>query len=165
MNPFPAEPTTRPSPPEAPATASARPRDARRFAILTCMDARLDPTRLLGVPEGSAHVIRNAGGHPTDEVIQTLILSHQLLGTREWFLIQHTDCGVRLSNHELAATLGSRVPTIVSTATASFSDLRAAVAADLTRIRQHPQVPAGVLVFGYVYDVRLNEMLEVTPTA
>ncbi|RSK47519.1 beta-class carbonic anhydrase [Hymenobacter rigui] len=158
-----AEPVLRPASTSRPAALGAPPRDARRFAILTCMDARLDPTRLLGVPEGSAHVIRNAGGHATDEAIQTLILTHQLLGTREWFLIQHTDCGVRLSDLEVATTLGSRVPTIVSAGRASFSDLRAAVAADLARIRQHPQVPAGVLVFGYVYDVRLNELLEVTP--
>ncbi|MCR5889475.1 hypothetical protein LRS06_17200 [Hymenobacter sp. J193] len=67
----------------------------RRFAILTCMDARLDPTRLLGVPEGSAHVLRNAGGRVTDETLQALLLSHQVLGTREWFLIQHTDCWMR----------------------------------------------------------------------
>ncbi|MCA8831497.1 beta-class carbonic anhydrase [Hymenobacter pini] len=160
-----AKPLTRPAPAPAPTATPAPARDARRFAILTCMDARLDPTRLLGVPEGSAHVIRNAGGHATDEAIQSLILSHQLLGTREWFLIQHTDCGVRLSDHELAATLDGRVPTIVSAGRASFSELRAAVAADLARIRQHPQVPAGVLVFGYVYDVRLNELLEVTPPA
>ncbi|WP_196956923.1 beta-class carbonic anhydrase [Hymenobacter guriensis] len=135
----------------------------RRFAILTCMDARLDPTRLLGVPEGSAHVLRNAGGRVTDETLQALLLSYQVLGTREWFLIQHTDCGVRLPDEALAAVLSSAVPMVVVPAPASFSDLTKAVAADLARIHQHPHLPAEVRVFGYVYDVRHNQLLEVQP--
>jgi carbonic anhydrase len=129
------------------------------------MDARLDPTRLLGVPEGSAHVLRNAGGRVTDETLQALILSYQVLGTREWFLIQHTDCGVRLSDASLATVLTNQAPTIVSGAPASFSDLTTAVAADLARIDLHPQVPGEVQVFGYVYDVRNNQLLEVQPSS
>lgn len=127
------------------------------------MDARLDPTRLLGVPEGSAHVLRNAGGRVTDETLQALILSYQVLGTREWFLIQHTDCGVRLSDASLATVLSDQAPTIVSGAPASFLDLTTAVAADLARIDLHPHVPGEVHVFGYVYDVRNNQLLEVQP--
>ncbi|UOR06456.1 carbonic anhydrase [Hymenobacter aerilatus] len=133
----------------------------RRFAILTCMDARLDPTRLLGVPKGSAHVLRNAGGRVTDEMLQALLLSHQVLGTREWFLIQHTDCGVHLPDADLAATLSNKVPVITALMPASFPALTAAVASDLARICQHPQLPAEIHVFGYVYDVRHNQLLEV----
>ena len=67
---------------------------ARRFAILTCMDARLDPAKFAGLAEGDAHVIRNAGGRASDDAIRSLVISHKLLGTREWFVIHHTDCGM-----------------------------------------------------------------------
>lgn len=134
---------------------------ARRFAIITCLDARLDPARLLGVPEDSAHVIRNAGGRASDEVITALIASHRTLGTREWFLIQHTDCGERLQDQDLDAVLAGTVSAIVTGKSASFADLSAAVGDDLHRIYQHPQLPAGVQVFGYVYDVRHNLLIEV----
>src|SRR6187402_146005 len=67
---------------------------ARRFAILTCMDARIDPAKLAGLSEGDAHVIRNAGGRASDDAIRSLVISHKLLGTREWFVIHHTNCGM-----------------------------------------------------------------------
>ncbi|MGP0018549.1 MAG: beta-class carbonic anhydrase [Candidatus Sulfotelmatobacter sp.] len=67
---------------------------ARRFAILTCMDARLDPAKYAGLAEGDAHVIRNAGGRASDHAIRSLVISYKLLGTREYFLIHHTDCGI-----------------------------------------------------------------------
>ena len=67
---------------------------ARGFAILTCMDARLDPAKYAGLAEGDAHVIRNAGGRASDDAIRSLVISHKLLGTREWFVIHHTDCGM-----------------------------------------------------------------------
>ncbi|MCW5963479.1 MAG: carbonic anhydrase, partial [Bryobacterales bacterium] len=66
---------------------------ARRFAVLTCMDARLDPAKFAGLAEGDAHVIRNAGGRASDDAIRSLVISHKLLGTNEWFVIHHTDCG------------------------------------------------------------------------
>src|SRR6202048_2461951 len=69
---------------------------ARRFAILTCMDARLDPAKYAGLAEGDAHVIRNAGGRATDDAIRSLVISHKLLGTQEWFVIHHTNCGMEL---------------------------------------------------------------------
>src|SRR3954447_7353283 len=69
---------------------------ARRFAILTCMDARIDPARLAGLAEGDAHVIRNAGGRASDDAIRSLVISHKLLGTNEWFVIHHTNCGMEL---------------------------------------------------------------------
>src|SRR6202049_3359618 len=67
---------------------------ARKLAILTCMDARLDPAKFAGLSEGDAHVIRNAGGRASDDAIRSLVISHKLLGTREWFVIHHTDCGM-----------------------------------------------------------------------
>lgn len=78
---------------------------ARRFAILTCMDARLDPAKYAGLSEGDAHVIRNAGGRASDDAIRSLIISHKLLGTVEWFVIHHTNCGMELFSDEVMASL------------------------------------------------------------
>ena len=78
---------------------------ARQFAILTCMDARLDPAKYAGLAEGDAHVIRNAGGRATDDAIRSLVISHKLLGTREWFVIHHTNCGMELFSDEVMADL------------------------------------------------------------
>src|SRR4249919_321680 len=71
---------------------------ARQFAVLTCMDARLDPAKFAGLAEGDAHVIRNAGGRASDDAIRSLVISYKLLGTREWFVIHHTDCGMETFN-------------------------------------------------------------------
>src|SRR5437773_7590645 len=78
---------------------------ARRFAILTCMDARLDPARFAGLSEGDAHVIRNAGGRASDDAIRALVISYKLLGTREWFVIHHTDCGMEKFSDDTIRTL------------------------------------------------------------
>src|SRR5579862_7955544 len=78
---------------------------ARRFAILTCMDARLDPAKYAGLAEGDAHVIRNAGGRATDDAVRSLVISHKLLGTREWFVIHHTNCGMELFADEVIGDL------------------------------------------------------------
>ena len=78
---------------------------ARAFAILTCMDARLDPAKYAGLSEGDAHVIRNAGGRASDDAIRSLIISHKLLGTNEWFVIHHTDCGMELFSTEVMGEL------------------------------------------------------------
>src|SRR6195256_4103729 len=78
---------------------------ARRFAILTCMDARLDPAKFAGLAEGDAHVIRNAGGRASDDAIRSLIISHKLLGTEEWFVIHHSDCGMQLFTGEVIGDL------------------------------------------------------------
>src|SRR5438034_11478752 len=78
---------------------------ARRFAILTCMDARLDPAKYAGLVEGDAHVIRNAGGRATDDAIRSLVISHKLLGTLEWFVIHHTNCGMELFSDGVMADL------------------------------------------------------------
>src|SRR5690242_15796045 len=74
---------------------------ARRFAVLTCMDARIDPAKALGLAEGDAHVIRNAGGRASDDAIRSLVISHKLLGTQEWFVIHHTNCGMELFTDEV----------------------------------------------------------------
>src|SRR5262245_28392318 len=88
---------------------------ARKFAILTCMDARLQPSKFAGLAEGDAHVIRNAGGRASDDAIRSLIISHKLLGTREWFVIHHTNCGMELFTDEVMRDLLTR-----SLDTASF---------------------------------------------
>jgi carbonic anhydrase len=77
----------------------------RRFAILTCMDARLDPAKFAGLKEGDAHVIRNAGGRASDDAIRSLVISHKLLGTEEWFVVHHTDCGMELFTDEVMRSL------------------------------------------------------------
>src|SRR5882762_6827926 len=78
---------------------------ARHFAILTCMDARLDPAKYAGLVEGDAHVIRNAGGRATDDAIRSLVISYKLLGTNEWFVIHHSDCGMQLFDDEVIGSL------------------------------------------------------------
>src|SRR5918912_616606 len=78
---------------------------ARHFAVLTCMDARIDPAKALGLQEGDAHVIRNAGGRASDDAIRSLVISYKLLGTREWFVIHHTDCGMETFTNEIIAGL------------------------------------------------------------
>src|ERR1700759_5000785 len=78
---------------------------ARHFAILTCMDARLDPAKYAGLAEGDAHVIRNAGGRASDDAIRSLVISYKLLGTREWFVIHHTDCGMEAFTDEIMCSL------------------------------------------------------------
>ena len=100
---------------------------ARQFAILTCMDARLDPAKYAGLAEGDAHVIRNAGGRATDDAIRSLVISHKLLGTREWLVIHHTNCGMeggfkRSSQHGLCRLVGEtgQAPLRVSSNQASF---------------------------------------------
>src|SRR4249919_663621 len=92
---------------------------ARHFAILTCMDARIDPAKLAGLAEGDAHVIRNAGGRASDDAIRSLVISHKLLGTNEWFVIHHTNCGMELFTDEVIRELLAQ-----SLATATFDGTR-----------------------------------------
>jgi len=154
---------------------------ARRFAILTCMDARLDPARYAGLAEGDAHVIRNAGGRASDDAIRSLVISYKLLGTREWFVVHHTDCGMEfftdgvirglLANSLETAVLGPDGFTDVGAGPGStegdyidwltIQDNPASVVADVGRIRRHPLVPASIPVHGFVYDVRTGRLIEV----
>jgi carbonic anhydrase len=154
---------------------------ARRFAILTCMDARLDPAKYAGLAEGDAHVIRNAGGRASDDAIRSLVISYKLLGTAEWFVIHHTDCGMEFFTDEvirglLAKSLetaalgpdgfydvgkgpGSSEAAYVDWLT--IGDQTGSVADDVNRIRNHPLVPESIAIYGYVYDVRSGRLVEV----
>ncbi len=154
---------------------------ARRFAILTCMDARLDPAKYAGLAEGDAHVIRNAGGRASDDAIRSLVISHKLLGTREWFVVHHTDCGMQLFTDDVIAGLleksldtakydtgtwrdtghgpGSVAGRFIKWHT--FSNLERSVLEDVRRIREHPLVPKSIPVYGYIYDVKTGRLIEV----
>jgi carbonic anhydrase len=153
----------------------------RRFAILTCMEARLDPAKYARLAEGDAHVTRNAGGRASDDAIRSLVISHKLFGTRAWFVIHHTDCGMLLFTdndmHKLlasslkTATLdqsgwhdpgdgpGSAEGTYIKWLT--FSDNAKSLVEDLTRIRNHPLVPNDITIYGYIYDVKSGKLLEI----
>ena len=154
---------------------------ARRFAILTCMDARLDPAKYAGLSEGDAHVIRNAGGRASDDAIRSLVISYKLLGTREWFVIHHTNCGMEfftdevirglLANSLETAELGAQGFRDVGKGPGSaegqfidwltIKDAQQAVVDDVTRIRRHPLVPPNIPVYGYIYDVKTGKLVEV----
>jgi carbonic anhydrase len=156
---------------------------ARRFAVLTCMDARIDPAKMAGLAEGDAHVIRNAGGRASDDAIRSLVISHKLLGTQEWFVIHHTDCGMGMFTQDtIRKLLATSLDTAVLDARGwrdtgkgpgsgegefidwlTFTDAAEAVVTDVRRIRAHPLVPGDVPIYGYIYDVksgRLNEVPE-----
>jgi carbonic anhydrase len=154
---------------------------ARHFAILTCMDARLDPAKFAGLTEGDAHIIRNAGGRASDDAIRSLVISYKLLGTREFFVIHHTDCGMEFFSNEvirglLASSLetaelteqgfrdvgkgpGSRAGEYIEWLT--IKDQKQSVLDDVARIRRHPLVPKSIAVYGFVYDVRSGRLTEV----
>jgi carbonic anhydrase len=145
------------------------------------MDARLDPARYAGLAEGDAHVIRNAGGRASDDAIRSLVISHKLLGTNEWFVIHHTDCGMELFTDDImrsllahsldtatidengwrdvGSTQGSPAGNFVAWLT--FKDLAGSVVEDVQRIRSHPLVPGYIPIYGYVYDVRTGKLVEV----
>ncbi len=155
---------------------------ARRFAILTCMDARLDPAKYAGLAEGDAHVIRNAGGRASDDAIRSLVISYKLLGTREWFVIHHTDCGMLTFNDEIMRNLlASSLETATIDADGwhdtgkgpgstegeyidwlTFGDNERSVVDDVTRIRNHPLVPGDIPIHGYIYDCGTGRLNEVT---
>jgi carbonic anhydrase len=154
---------------------------ARQFAILTCMDARLDPAKYAGLSEGDAHVVRNAGGRASDDAIRSLVISYKLLGTKEWFVIHHTNCGMEFFNDEVmrgllansleTAALGDDgfydVGTGPGSAEADYIDWLTirdqadSVTADVTRIRNHPLVPSSIAIYGYIYDVTSGRLIEV----
>lgn len=136
---------------------------ARQVAVLTCMDARLHPEKFLGLDLGDAHVIRNAGGRASDDAIRSLIISSHLLGTKEYLVIHHTDCGmVTFSNEDLQGKLKEATGADASHIDfLPFSDLEQSVRDDVKRIEDDPHIPAGISVRGFVYDVRTGRL---TPT-
>jgi carbonic anhydrase len=145
------------------------------------MDARLDPAKFAGLNEGDAHVIRNAGGRASDDAIRSLVISHKLLGTKEWFVIHHTDCGMETFTDEVMSTLlrqsletaeltsagwldtgrgpGSTAGEAIDWLT--ISDQAESIIADVARIRAHPLVPRDLLIHGYLYDVKTGWLMEV----
>ena len=128
----------------------------RRFAVVTCMDARLDPARFLGLEEGDAHVIRNAGGVVNDETIRSLLISHHLLGTEEAVVIGHTDCGMQtFTNGDLHERLG---PESESIDFQPFPDVAERVGRSVETIRSHPLLPDSFSASGFVYDVRTGRI-------
>ncbi len=144
------------------ARAKLQPPPAKKLAIVACMDARVAPGALLGLEQGDAHVIRNAGGIVTDDVIRSLTISQRLLGTREIMLIQHTDCGMQsVSNAELELAIqqdtGIRPPFAIG----AFRDLEAEVRRSIARIEASPFVPHRDAVRGFVYEVETGRLREV----
>ncbi|MCM2333542.1 MAG: carbonic anhydrase, partial [Anaeromyxobacteraceae bacterium] len=150
--------------------------------ILTCMDARLDPAQYGGLREGDAHVIRNAGGRVTDDAIRSLVISHKLLGTNEWFVVHHTDCGMETFTDQVMRDLlersldtavyegggwrdvgrgpGSSEGEFIDWLT--IDDQERSLVRDVKRLRSHPLVPRDVAISGFVYDVRSGRLREVT---
>ncbi len=153
------------------AQLSAKP--LRKCAILTCMDARMDPVQFAGIREGDAHVIRNAGGRASEDAIRSLVISHKLLGTEFWFVIQHTQCGMAtISDKSIANLLSeSLMPSVLENGewkNVDFSggsqeghnmtwhcidNLQASVTEDVARIADHPLVSPKISIYGYIYDV------------
>jgi carbonic anhydrase len=154
---------------------------ARGFAIMTCMDARIEPAKLAGVSEGDAHVIRNAGGRGSDDAIRSLVISHKLLGTREWFGIHHTGCGMELFTD---STISDLLRSSLNTATFENGTWKCggrgpgsshgefinwlttrnqseSVVADVEQIRRHPLGSKEITIYGYVYQVEAGRLVEV----
>jgi carbonic anhydrase len=140
------------------------PRPARKLAVLTCMDTRLS-IRTLGLKTGDAHVIRNAGGIVTEDSLRSLVVSHYLLGTEEFMVINHTDCGLMQTTEQ---DLRTRVQSHAGTAAVSpaffyaFANIEENVRHQLQKLRTHPWVPKEVAVRGFVYDVSSGRLREIT---
>ncbi len=138
---------------------------ARKLAVLACMDARLNVPQLLGLQTGDAHIIRNAGGIATEDALRSLIISHHLLGTQEFIVINHTDCGMlTFEDHELLHRLESETGTaaIAPVHFHAFKDVKNNVRQQVERIRNHPYIPAAIPVRGFVYDVKTGKLEEVS---
>jgi len=154
---------------------------ADSLPLLTCMDARLDPAKYAGLAEGDAHVIRNAGGRASDDAIRSLVISYKLLGTKEWFVIHHTDCGMETFNNEI---MGDLLSCSLKTASEdesgwhdsntgggktdekfiewlTISDQSKSVLADVQRIRSNTMVPSYIPIYGYIYDCKTGSLVEI----
>ena len=132
----------------------------KKFAILTCMDARLDPAKFAGLSEGDAHVIRNAGGRASDDAIRSLLISYKLLGTKEWFVIHHTDCGLeKFSNADIDKEFNLDSNNKIDWLT--FNDNKKSVIDDVLKLKNHPLVPNSIQIYGYIYDCKTGNLKEV----
>jgi carbonic anhydrase len=135
----------------------------RKVAVLACMDARLDPARALGLEEGDAHVIRNAGGVASDDAIRSLALSQHLLGTEEIVLLHHTDCGMlTFTDEDFAQKMEAETGTRPEWRAHSFKDLDQDVRDTVQRIRESPFIPRTDKVRGFVYEVETGRLREVS---
>ncbi len=152
---------------------------ARQLAVLTCMDARVDPYKIMGLKEGDAHIIRNAGGRASNDAIRSLVVSHRLAGTQVWLVMHHTDCAMgKVTDRQMGELLeesldpvndsraylrsisnGSLVGYEVEWLT--FQDPIQAVVEDVQCIREHPLVPRSVTIYGYIFDVKTGRLIEV----
>jgi carbonic anhydrase len=141
---------------------------ARKLAILACMDARLAVEQFCGLKTGEAHIIRNAGGIATEDALRSLIISHHLLGTQEFIVINHTDCGMLTFKDEaLRKQLEQKtgLHPIEPAHFHAFDDLEENVRAQVERIKSHPWVPQHIAVRGFVYDVKSGRLHEVVEEA
>lgn len=137
----------------------------RKLAVVACMDARVTVEEILGLKTGDAHIIRNAGGIVTDDVMRSLIISHHLLGAQEFMLIHHTDCGMlSFQDDELMTKLQEQTgtATVAPTHFHAFQDLEADVRHQAQKIESHPWIPDQVLVRGFIFDVKTGALNEVT---
>lgn len=135
----------------------------RKVAVLACMDARLDPAKVLGLSEGDAHVIRNAGGVASEDAIRSLVISQRLLGTTDIVLIHHTDCGmVTFRDDEVKDQILADTGLRPSFALEAFPDAEEDVRQSIRRIRSNPFIPHRNAVRGFIYDVRTGRLHEVT---
>ena len=154
---------------------------ARKIAILTCMDARLDPAGYAGLREGDAHVIRNAGGRASDDAIRSLVISYKLLGTQEWYVIHHSNCGMEFfTDASIRGLLSQSLETAVLGADGfkdvgqgpgseagdyidwlTIKDNDKSVVEDVRRIREHPLVPGRIPIYGFIYQVETGLLQEV----
>jgi len=135
---------------------------AKHTAIIACMDARLDVYRILGLREGDSHVIRNAGGVVTDDVIRSLVISQRLLATNEIILLHHTDCGMlTFKNDELRSSIAAETGFKPPYAFEAFSDLAADVREGMARIKADPHIVHRDRVRGFIFDVATGKLNEV----
>ena len=137
---------------------------ARKLAIVACMDARITVEQLLGLKTGEAHIIRNAGGLVTEDTLRSLIISYHLLGTREFMIINHTDCGMlTFKDEDLKDKLQQATHTtaLAPAVFHSFSDTETNVREQIQRVKSHPWVPKSIPVRGFIYDVRSGTLNEV----
>lgn len=159
---------------------------SKSIAILTCMDTRINPLELCGLNIGEAHIIRNAGGRVTDDAIRSLVISYKLLGTKDWFIIQHTDCGLsKITDKEIANLLENDLETATfengnwknnknkdsESGSAqghkmkwyTFSNLKESILEDLEKIKNHPLIPKNINIYGFIYDAKTGKLQPIEP--
>lgn len=138
---------------------------ARKLAIVACMDARMTVEQMLGLQTGDAHIIRNAGGIVTEDALRSLLISHYLLGTQEFMIINHTECGMlTFRDEELRTKLQQAAGTaaVAPVSFYAFQDLTENVRQQIQKVKSHPWVPAHIVVRGFIYDVKTGRLNEVT---